>query len=398
MKRNDSLDYALIEVEDPAHMAPNRFESGSNPTRSVDCKALGKSGYSPWPVTVVTARGTICGMLYTAPSYVLTPGSTSYCEARFSRFAAPLEEGDSGSWVVNEQLGVVFGHIVAGSPHKGMAVVVPFSAIFADIETKMGSAPRFPRDPAKQNPISPQEVKAASILYGPKLEAGEMAASEPAGGESGDQVEQDSISSLPPSHDGLNAKFCGLPAQYPDNPTSYYYRPIGKLPTFQAPPPENPANQNPRCNTLYVGNLPSDASEDELRMIFVPQRGYRRMCYRTKSNGPMCFVEFGDIKTATRALQELYGRTLSNSDNGGIRLSFSKNPLGVRTTPGNFGGFNVGIGNPPSGFAVNAPPARLGLSVPPPGLEGNQAVNSSSASIMASGSDMFNREKEQHTE
>ena len=60
-------------------------------------------------------------------------------------------------------------------------------------------------------------------------------------------------------------------------------------------PPVNPADQNPPCNTLYVGNLPIDTSEDELKAMFSKQRGYKRLCFRTKQNGPMCFVEFEDI-------------------------------------------------------------------------------------------------------
>lgn len=106
------------------------------------------------------------------------------------------------------------------------------------------------------------------------------------------------------------------------------------------PPPANPADQNPPCNTLYVGNLPPDATEHELRQLFSGQRGFRRLSFRNKNNngnghGPMCFVEFEDVAYATRALAELYGRQLpransSHSNKGGIRLSFSKNPLGVR--------------------------------------------------------------------
>ncbi|KAK2782543.1 cell cycle RNA binding protein whi3 [Onygenales sp. PD_10] len=98
-------------------------------------------------------------------------------------------------------------------------------------------------------------------------------------------------------------------------------------------PPVNPADQNPPCNTLYVGNLPHDTSEDELKALFTKQRGYKRLCFRNKQNGPMCFVEFEDISFATKALHELYGCQLSNSVKGGIRLSFSKNPLGVRPGP-----------------------------------------------------------------
>ncbi|ETS78520.1 hypothetical protein PFICI_10582 [Pestalotiopsis fici W106-1] len=105
-------------------------------------------------------------------------------------------------------------------------------------------------------------------------------------------------------------------------------------PPRQNYPPLNPADQNPPCNTLYVGNLPIDTSEEELKAMFSKQRGYKRLCFRTKQNGPMCFVEFEDIFFATKALHELYGQLLHNSVKGGIRLSFSKNPLGVRSGPG----------------------------------------------------------------
>lgn len=114
----------------------------------------------------------------------------------------------------------------------------------------------------------------------------------------------------------------------------------------RVPPPANPADQNPPCNTLYVGNLPPDATEMELRSLFQSQPGFRRLSFRTKQNssgvshhGPMCFVEFEDVAHATKALAEMYGRQLVRtngnpvSNKGGIRLSFSKNPLGVRGPP-----------------------------------------------------------------
>lgn len=135
-------------------------------------------------------------------------------------------------------------------------------------------------------------------------------------------------------------------------------------------PPVNPADQNPPCNTLYVGNLPIDTSEDELKAMFSKQRGYKRLCFRTKQNGPMCFVEFEDVSFATKALNELYGHPLHNSVKGGIRLSFSKNPLGVRTgQPGSMG--------PPTPMSPQGPiPGMNGMTMapfstangPPPGL------------------------------
>lgn len=86
-------------------------------------------------------------------------------------------------------------------------------------------------------------------------------------------------------------------------------------------------DQNPPCNTLYVGNLPSNTNQQELLSLFSKRLGYKRLVYRKSNNGPMCFVEFEDVTYATLALKELNGHLLSNSIKGGIRLSYSKNPL-----------------------------------------------------------------------
>ncbi len=132
----------------------------------------------------------------------------------------------------------------------------------------------------------------------------------------------------------------------------------------------NPADQNPPCNTLYVGNLPLATTEEELKSLFSRQQGYRRLCYRTKSNGPMCFVEFEDVSYAINALKLLQGVVLSSSIKGGIRLSFSKNPLGVRGMIGQMGvshnglhGVGIPMTSPPMGHfnaALHAPPGLCG--------------------------------------
>jgi hypothetical protein len=170
---------------------------------------------------------------------------------------------------------------------------------------------------------------------------------------------------------------------------------------FQRPtyPPVNPADQNPPCNTLYVGNLPIDTSEDELKAMFSKQRGYKRLCFRTKQNGPMCFVEFEDVSFATKALNELYGHPLHNSVKGGIRLSFSKNPLGVRTGqttagPGLPAAMNAhgasqalksGSGSNGNGIGGMSTTSFMSACGPPPGLAlppGLQAPANSPATSM----------------
>ncbi|KAL4903962.1 hypothetical protein BDW74DRAFT_36361 [Aspergillus multicolor] len=138
-------------------------------------------------------------------------------------------------------------------------------------------------------------------------------------------------------------------------------------------PAANPNDMNPPCNTLYVGNLPPDTQEEELKALFSKQRGYKRLCFRNKQNGPMCFVEFEDVRTAGKTLNELYGYKLSNSIKTGIRLSFSKNPLGVRS--GQQG--SISSSNPHPQQGVIQGNAGLGgmsnhmfstVSGPPPGL------------------------------
>ncbi|KAI9342848.1 hypothetical protein BDR26DRAFT_801541, partial [Obelidium mucronatum] len=108
-----------------------------------------------------------------------------------------------------------------------------------------------------------------------------------------------------------------------------------------------PADQNPPCNTLYVGNLATNTNETELRELFQRCPGYKRMSFRSRPNGPMVFVEFDSIMYAQQALGDMHGTLLSTSVKGGIRLSFSKNPLGVRPS-----GLTTPIGNgmmpPPS--------------------------------------------------
>lgn len=170
-------------------------------------------------------------------------------------------------------------------------------------------------------------------------------------------------------------------------------------------PPVNPADQNPPCNTLYVGNLPIETSEDELKAIFSRQRGYKRLCFRTKQNGPMCFVEFEDTTFASQALNDLYGFPLHNSVKGGIRLSFSKNPLGVRSgqtngTPTNgayphhpslvsshYSNGTNGSSNASNFTAVSGPPP--GFSTPP-GFSSNHNYLRPAPEQQGLGAMMFN--------
>lgn len=129
--------------------------------------------------------------------------------------------------------------------------------------------------------------------------------------------------------------------------------------------------------------------------MFSKQRGYKRLCFRTKQNGPMCFVEFEDVSFATKALHELYGHPLHNSVKGGIRLSFSKNPLGVRSgqNPGQNPTGSVGtmtgmMSASTNGFtSASGPPPGLAA---PPGLGLNRMGYGGASSLAGGGSSTYN--------
>jgi hypothetical protein len=92
----------------------------------------------------------------------------------------------------------------------------------------------------------------------------------------------------------------------------------------------------------------------------------------------MCFVEFEDIAYATKALHELYGLPLHNSVKGGIRLSFSKNPLGVRSGQTGAGFMPTSNTMSPQSMSPHYGIIHGGsdfnaISAPPPGLGGPRA-------------------------
>ncbi|WVF67001.1 hypothetical protein IAT40_001744 [Kwoniella sp. CBS 6097] len=139
----------------------------------------------------------------------------------------------------------------------------------------------------------------------------------------------------------------------------------------------NPADQNPPINTLYVGNLPAISPpthppnflEEALRTLFVHSPGFKRMSFRQKINGPMCFVEFEEVPYASQAIKDMYGHTLNGLVKGGIRLSYSKNSLGQRgnahpsgTNTGLFGGLAHTVAL--AGMSVASPTTATAHPIP----------------------------------
>ncbi|KAJ1657731.1 hypothetical protein IWQ61_002919 [Dispira simplex] len=183
--------------------------------------------------------------------------------------------------------------------------------------------------------------------------------------------------SLPPV--SVNGSAVGVPINMSMSKSSVFPAssslPNG-LPMSAATRSAHTNDHNPPCNTLYVGNLAASTQEDELRGLFAKAAGYKRLYFRPKQNmGPICFVEFEDIAHATQAMHQLNGCTISSSPNGGIRLSFSKNPLGVRQQSN--GNSSNGSGNGAYSLKTShTPPISTSMSS---GLHGSHHLTSHSS-------------------
>ena len=95
-------------------------------------------------------------------------------------------------------------------------------------------------------------------------------------------------------------------------------------------------------------------------------------------------MQFEDVSFATKALNDLYGHTLDGLVKApGIRLSYSKNPLGVRT-PTSAGSNGSSLQQqqqtplvfPPEAFAPRGDERRRDATVSPPPVFGNNYMGS----------------------
>ena len=89
------------------------------------------------PVRSVTASaGAVVGELDPIPTFLSMSGTWPRQEAYEVKFNAPIALGDSGSWVFNASNNRLLGHIVAGIPEAGVALIVPAYRAFAELVLK----------------------------------------------------------------------------------------------------------------------------------------------------------------------------------------------------------------------------------------------------------------------
>lgn len=102
----------------------------------------------------------------------------------------------------------------------------------------------------------------------------------------------------------------------------------GKLTAIADNDPINETRNNP-CSTLFVYNLPSEVSEEELKAVFSKQKGYKGVFFKATQNFPLSFVKFDSTSSAMKAVLDLHGKpqSLLKNGRGGVLLSFASNFL-----------------------------------------------------------------------
>uniref|UniRef100_A0A914Z569 RRM domain-containing protein n=1 Tax=Panagrolaimus superbus TaxID=310955 RepID=A0A914Z569_9BILA len=88
-------------------------------------------------------------------------------------------------------------------------------------------------------------------------------------------------------------------------------------------------NANPPCSTLFVANLGSNPSEEEIRQLFKKFPGFCRLRLNNKSGSAVAFIEFNEVRNASMALTHLQGTQLASSERGnGIRIEYARTKMG----------------------------------------------------------------------
>ncbi|EGX91776.1 peptidase (PNG1) [Cordyceps militaris CM01] len=144
-----NLDYNLIEVSEASHQVPNSINHGG---RTLTVRNIVVDGPKDVRILAITSRGILSGRLSGTSMYTSLPTANTYQEVYYVTLDCPLEIGDCGAWIIHASTGDLFGHIVAGSPETGAAMIIPAAFIFNDLEDRTQLRPRLPMATIQSSP------------------------------------------------------------------------------------------------------------------------------------------------------------------------------------------------------------------------------------------------------
>ncbi len=148
-----TLDYSLIEVFDANHQVPNPVHFGE---KELSVSSIVTDGPRDTTVLAITSRGVLPGRLSGTSMCTSMATVSTYQEVYYGVLDSPLEHGDCGSWIIDANTGDLFGHIIAGSPETGAAMIIPALLTFTDLEDRAKKQPKLPTAPF---PFLPYDTK-----------------------------------------------------------------------------------------------------------------------------------------------------------------------------------------------------------------------------------------------
>jgi hypothetical protein len=144
---NPGLDYALIALRHESHGShgykrPNEITvRGDNTQKTISIQAIAGIPAQEMPVIVVTAsRGAIHGVLMPTVVYFRNAALPRFQKLYPLLLQKAVNLGDSGSVVVDEGSGLLYGHVVRGIPGTTTAYIVAITEVFEDLEQRTASA------------------------------------------------------------------------------------------------------------------------------------------------------------------------------------------------------------------------------------------------------------------
>lgn len=84
---------------------------------------------------------------------------------------------------------------------------------------------------------------------------------------------------------------------------------------------------NPPCDTMFIGALSPEVSEEEMLSCMALLPGFFRLKYVSSGQRPVAFAQFDSVENCAQALQVLHGSAFPSAPNQAIDCQFSKNPL-----------------------------------------------------------------------
>jgi hypothetical protein len=135
---NPVLDYALIDVTGKIKPSANVIYISPIKTRQLSrTTAASIIGLDTFEVYTVTASsGLLTGKLHLSHSYIRLPNSMSFQKVYTVYLNGRVTDGDCGSWIFDKG-GGLWGHIIAGTPGTGVALIVPADDVFANLWNRL---------------------------------------------------------------------------------------------------------------------------------------------------------------------------------------------------------------------------------------------------------------------